>query len=161
MSDAEETLMAASVPFGPGTMTIGATPLAFDCEVLGGKVTHTYAEVGAARTMLCGTERPVSQKRTDGLTFNLENDLTASGLYQYLITNDLTEVPFTYEPNTDNGASWAGTVQLTLPADIGADEFGAPIISSVSWAGVGAFTFTAGTGGALLAADEETATKAA
>jgi hypothetical protein len=142
--------MATSTPFGPGTMTIGATPFAFECEVLGGKVTHAYEEIGSARTMLCGTERPISRKRTDGLTFNLENDLTSAGLYQYLITNDLTEVPFAYEPNTASGATWTGTVQLTLPADIGADEFGAPIISSVTWAGVGAFTFTPA-GGAVTA----------
>jgi len=126
-------------------MTIGATLYSFDCEVLGGKVTHTYEEIGSARTLLCGDERPISRKRTDGLTFNLENDLTDSGLYAYLVTNDLTEVPFAYEPNTETGASWTGTVQLTLPADIGADAFGAPIISSVSWSGVGAFTFTPGT----------------
>lgn len=134
--------MAASVPFGPGTMTIGTTPLAFECEVLGGKVTHAYEDVGEARTMLCGTERPSSKKRTDGLSFNLENDLGAAGLYAYLVENDLTEVVFDYTPNTANGASWTGSVQLTLPAEIGADEFGAPIVSAVEWAGVGAFTFT-------------------
>ena len=134
--------MAASVPFGPGTMTIGTTPLDFSCEVLGGKVTHSYEDVGESRTMLCGTERPASKKRTDGLTFNLENDLTAAGLYAYLVTNDLTEQTFAYEPNTANGASWAGTIQLTLPSEIGADEFGAPIVSAVEWAGVGSFTFT-------------------
>ena len=134
--------MAASVPFGPGTMTIGTTPLAFECEVLGGKVTHAYEDVGEARTMLCGTERPSSKKRTDGLSFNLENDLSAAGLYAYLVTNDLTEVPFDYTPNTANGASWTGSVQVTLPSEIGADEFGAPIVSAVEWAGVGAFTFT-------------------
>jgi len=129
-------------------MTIGTTPLSFDCEVLGGKVTHTYSDIGSARTMLCGDERPVSRKREDGLTFNLENDLTTTGLYAYLLANDLTEQPFEYTPNTANGAEWTGTVQLTLPADIGADEFNAPIISSVSWSGVGAFTFTPGTAAA-------------
>ena len=134
--------MATSVPFGPGTMTVGTTPLAFECEVLGGKVTHAYEDVGEARTMLCGTERPSSKKRTDGLAFNLENDLSAAGLYAYLVTNDLEEVPFAYEPNTASGATWVGTVQLTLPGEIGADEYGAPIVSAVEWAGVGAFTFT-------------------
>jgi len=134
--------MAASVPFGPGTVTIGATPVDFSCEVLGGAVTHAYEDVGEARTMMCGTERPASKKRTDGLTFTLENDLTAAGLYAYLVTNDLTSQPFTYEPNTAKGATWAGTVQVTLPAEIGADEFGSPIVSSVEWSGVGAFTFT-------------------
>jgi len=131
--------------FGPGTITLGATPLDFSCEVLGGKVTHNYEEIGTARTPLCGTERPATKKRTDGLAFNLENDLTAAGLYQYLMTNDLTTVPFVYTPNTAAAASWAGSVQLQLPADVGADEFGSPIVSAVEWAGVGPFTFTPAT----------------
>lgn len=138
--------MAASTPFGPGTITIGATtPLDFSCEVLGGKVTHAYEDVGEARTMLCGTERAASKKRTDGLSFALENDLSAAGLYAFLISNDLTEQSFDYTPNTAGGASWAGTVQLTLPTDIGADEFGSPIVSGVEWAGVGEFDFTPAT----------------
>jgi hypothetical protein len=147
--------MATFVTFGPGTMTLGATPQAFDCEVLGGKVTHAYEDVGEARTMLCGTVRPSSKARTDGLAFELENDLSATGLYKYLLTNDLTNVVFAYTPNTARGAKWAGTVQLTLPAEIGADEYGAPIVSSVEWAGVGAFTFTPSS--TTLMADEEAA----
>lgn len=137
--------MAASVPFGPGTVTIGTTPLDFTCEVLGGKVTHAYEDVGEARTMLCGTVRPATKTRTDGLAFELENDLGAAGLYAYLVTNDLTEVVFDYTPNTANGASWDGTVQLTLPSEIGADQFGSPIVSAVEWAGVGGFNFTPAT----------------
>jgi hypothetical protein len=131
--------------FGEGTVTVGATPLDFSCEVRGGRVTHTYNDVGEERTMLCGTVRPSSKTRTDGLSFDLENDLTSAGLYAYLITNDLTEQPFVFTPNDADAASWAGTVQVTLPEEIGADEFGSPIASSVSWAGVGAFTFTAAT----------------
>jgi hypothetical protein len=138
-------MVATFTPFGPGTITLGATPLDFSCEVLGGKVTHTYEEVGESRTMMCGTERPASRKRLDGLGFDVENDLTAAGLYQYLLTGDLTTVAFAYTPNTAKGAKWAGSVQLTLPGEIGASEYGAPIVSSVEWEGVGAFTFTAAT----------------
>jgi hypothetical protein len=137
--------MATSVPFGPGTITLGTTPLDFSCEVSGGHVTHEYTDAGEARTMLCGTAKPSSKTRADGLAFNLENDLTDTGLYQYLLTNDLTDVAFAYTPNTADGAKWAGTVQLTLPGDIGSDEFGAPLVSSVTWAGVGAFDFTPST----------------
>jgi hypothetical protein len=147
--------MASYTPFGPGTMTIGATPYAFDCEVLGGQVTHAYEDVGEARTTLCGDVRPAGKRRTDGLTFNLENDLTAAGLYAYLVTHDLEEVVFAYEPNTAYGATWTGTVVLTLPGEIGADEFGAPIISSVEWGGVGSFTFTPGTEPAVMAAEAQ------
>lgn len=143
--------MASFTPFGPGTITVGATgsELDFSGEVLGGKVTHTYEESGTARTMMNGDSRPASRNRTDGLTFSLENDLTAAGLYSFLLDSDLTEQSFTYTPNTTGAASWAGTIQVTLPGDIGADEFGTPIVSSVEWAGVGVFTFTPATAAPL------------
>lgn len=137
-----------STPLGPGTLEIGleeATLTDFGCEILGGKVTHEYEEVGEARTMLCGEVRSAAKTRTDGLGFSLENDLTAAGLYSFLVTNDLTDAFFTYTPNTAGAATWAGKVQLSLPAEIGADEFGSPIVSDVDWAGVGAFTFTPAT----------------
>ena len=136
--------MAASVPFGPGTITIGATPLDFTCEVLGGKVTHTYADVGDARTMLCGTKRPSSKDRTDGLAFEVENDLTAAGLYAYLMTNDLTEQDFDYTPNTANARR--GPVRCApSPARL-ARTVRLPDCVAVEWAGVGVFTLTPGAG---------------
>ena len=132
-------------PLGDGTLTVGTVPNDFSCEVLGWKVTHTYEEVGTARTMLCGTERPASKKRTDGMTGNVENDLGAAGMYAYLLANDLTEQVVTFTPNATSGASWVLTCQLSLPADIGADEYGAPIVSAVTWAGVGTVDFTEAT----------------
>ena len=137
-----------SSPLGPGTLELGlveTTLTDFSCEILGGKVTHTYEDVGDSRTMLCGTVRPASRTRVDGLGFTLENDLTAAGLYQFLLTNDLLEVFFAYTPNTAGAAAWDGKIQVTLPAEIGADEFGSPIVSEVEWTGVGAFTFTPAT----------------
>lgn len=137
-----------ATPLGPGTLKVGldsATLTDFSCEILGGKVTHAYEDVGDARTMLCGTTRAAAKVRTDGLGFSLENDLEASGLYQFLLTNDLKDVFFEYTPNTTGAASWEGKVQATLPGEIGADEFGSPIVSEVEWLGVGAFTFTAAT----------------
>lgn len=136
-----------TVPLGPGTLKLGptATAVDFSCEVAGGKVTHAYEEIGESRTMLCGSVKPASKNRTDGLAFDLENDLGAAGMYKFLHDNDLTEVEFEYVPNTAAGAKWAGKIVATLPAEVGADEFGAPIASSVEWAGVGAFTFTPAT----------------
>lgn len=144
--------MAAVVsPFGPGTITVGATPMDFSCEVMGGAVTHAYEETTAARTRLCGDAVPATQTRTDGLTFDLENDLTAAGLYAYLQANDMTVQPVEYAPNTALAASWSGDVTVRLPDTIGADEFGAPIVSSVEWAGVGPLVFTPGTAPVVLA----------
>lgn len=132
-----------SVPLGPGTLTLGTgTPKDFSCEILGGKVTHDYSEVGSSRTMMCGDVRPASEVRSDGLAFDVENDLSAAGLYAYLMANDLTTVTFDYTPNTAAGHKWAGSIVLKLPSEIGADEFGQPIVSSVEWQGVGAFTYT-------------------
>lgn len=136
----------AETPLGPGTLKLGLvaeTLTDFSCEILGGKVTHAYEEIGEQRTMLCGTVRAAAKKRTDGLAFSVENDLTAAGMYQFLLTNDLADVFFEYVPSTAGAASWEGKVQASLPSEIGADEFGSPIVSDVEWAGTGAFTFTA------------------
>lgn len=141
----------AETPFGPGTVTItwgGATPseLEFSCEVTGGAVTHEY-EVLETKRKLCGTAVQDKRTRTDGVKFDLENDLTAAGLYAILMA--LPESPdaaaIDYVPNTANGAGWAGNVVTLLPAEIGADEYGKPIASSVEWPAVGLLAFTPGT----------------
>jgi hypothetical protein len=138
--------MAASVtPLGPGTVTIGSTPLDFSCEVIGAKVTHEYEETTESRTRLCGDAVPAVTSRADGFTAELENDLSAAGLYAYLQTHDMESAPFVFTPNTSDGASWTGTVVLRLPSEIGADEFGAPIASSIEWPAVGSLTFETGT----------------
>lgn len=136
---------ATVTPLGDGTVTVGETPLDFSCEVVGAKITHEYEEITEERTRLCGTVIPAQEQRGDGFTADLENDLTAAGLYSYLQTNDLQAVPFNFVPNTASGASWDGTVVLKLPSDVGADEYGEPIVSSVEWQAVGTFTFTPGT----------------
>jgi hypothetical protein len=138
--------MSHTTTLGDGTLTLGSgTPTDFSCEVLGARVTHTYETVGESRTMLCGTVRPAEEKRTDGLGFDIENDLTSAGMYSYILAHDLEETPFVFTPNDADLASWAGSVVLKLPADIGAPEYGAAIVSTVEWAGVGKFTFTPAT----------------
>jgi hypothetical protein len=134
-----------SVPFGPGTVTVMTTPINIEAEVLGGKITHTYEDVGESHTHMDGSQHAASRNRTDGVSLSVENDLTDAGIYYLLQQHDLETAPIVFTPNTANAASWAGTVQLSLPAEIGADEFGAYIVSQVEWAGVGKFTFTAGT----------------
>lgn len=137
--------MAAFTVLGDGTLTLGETPQDFSGEVLGATITHEYEDIGNERTLLDGTVRPASQKRTDGFTASVESDLTATGLYQYLVTNDLDEVALAFTPNTADGAQWAGTVVATLPGSVGSDEYGAPIVADVELTGVGAFTFTPAT----------------
>lgn len=138
--------MAASFSvLGDGTLTLGTVPTDFSGEVLGAKVTHEYEDIGEKRTMLDGTIRPAQQKRTDGFTASVENDLTAAGLYKYLQDNDLVEVALNFTPNTADGAKWAGTVVATLPGEVGSDEYGSPIVSDIELKGVGTFTFTPAT----------------
>ena len=117
---------------GPATFTIGEPGTDYAGEARNFFITHAYEEVGDTRTMLDGTKRFAPETRADGLRADFENDLTAAGLYAYLYTNDLTTVPVTFTL-IDGGAAWTGTAKLHLPADIGADEFGAPVVSSVEW----------------------------
>ena len=124
---------------GPGSLTIkvgtAGTATEFSCEVLGASVTHDYDE-GDTRRMLCGTVRGGGGSRTDGFKADLENDLTASGLYKFLLDHDLQQAEVTFTPNTVDAASWVLDVTLTLPDEIGADEFGNPIASSIEWTGL-------------------------
>ena len=140
-------MVAVVVPLGPGTLELGDTPDDFSCEVVGAQVTHEYEEITEQRTRLCGDVIPAAEERTDGFTASLENDLSGAGLYNYLLTNDLTAVTFKFVPNTAVGsttpASWDGTVTLKAPSTIGSDEFGAPIVSDVEWTAVGKFAYTA------------------
>lgn len=134
--------MATYENLGPATITIGTAPgTNFSGEFLGVKIVHNYEDIGESRVMLDGSERPSSKRRTDGVTGSLENDLTAAGLYVYLQTNDLTEADCVIE-QTETGSTWTGKVQLALPAEIGADEFGSPIVSDIEWDAVGTFAFT-------------------
>lgn len=134
--------MASFTVLGDGLLTLGTTPSDFSGEVLGATVTHEYEDVGEARTMLDGTVRPAGQKRIDGFTASVENDLTASGLYNFLVTNDGTEQAFVFTPNTVDGASWTGTMVCRLPGDIGADEYGSPIVGEIELVAVGNLNFT-------------------
>lgn len=140
--------MAAFTVLGAGTLTLGTVPNDFSGEVLGASITHEYEEVGEARIMLDGSVRPAGQRRTDGLTASVENDLTAAGLYQFLVTNDGIEVPMVFTPSTADGAKWEGSVVARLPGDIGAEEFGAPVVSEIELLGVGSFVFTPAGGAA-------------
>lgn len=127
---------------GPGTITVGATPLDFSAEVRSVTIAHEYDEQSEAVTYLDGSGSPASLARADSVTFEADNDLSAQGIYSYCESNDLTEQPFTYTPSTADAASWAGTVQVRLPEEIGADAYGNPIASSTTWSAVGKFAFT-------------------
>ena len=131
---------------GPGDVEVevgtGGTTTSFACEFANAKVLHDYEDVGDDRTMLCGQKRAAGKQRYDGFGGELENDLSAAGLYKFLMDHDLETATVTFTPNTADGAKWViSGLTLTLPEEIGADEFGAPIASEVEWGG-GTAVFT-------------------
>lgn len=143
--------MASYTKLGPGTITVaagGGTEMDFSGECLSATIKHEYEEVGETRTMLDGSKRGASQVRNDGIGASVENDLTAAGLYKWLMDNDGKEATVTYTPSTADGAKWViAGVTLRLPDEVGADEYGSPLASEVEWLG-GTAAFTPATGGA-------------
>ena len=128
--------------FGAGTVTFDGG--SYECEVSGGAVIHTYEERDVTPT-LCNVEAQAPEKveGPDSLKLSLVNDLTVSGFYNYLHTNDLQVATFVWTPNTQSGASWAGDVVLNLPDEIGAGAWGDDIESEVEFSSpAGRFTFT-------------------
>lgn len=118
----------------------------FETEVTGGSVTHGYDEIERKAT-LADTAKPVPKKVAAGDTVkvNLLNDLSATGYYAFAQTNELKEGTVVYTPNTAAGASWTGTVTVLLPEEVGADEWGAELESSVEFPVTGRLAFTNGT----------------
>lgn len=140
--------MAAWEPLGPATIeiTVGApgTPVDFAGEFLNVFVVHTYEDIGDSRTMLDGSVRGATRNRLDGVRGDTESDLSAAGLYKLLFDHD-QETATVAVTQTASGASWTGQMVLSLPGEVGADEFGAPIVSSVEFLGAGKTTFTPAT----------------
>jgi hypothetical protein len=140
--------MTDRVTFGPGTVSVkvgAGAAKQFEAECKSAAITHEYEDVGENTTYMDGHTHGGSKSRTDGFKASLDNNLGAAGLYKFLVDNDLSEADLEYTPNTGAGAKWAGKVTLTLPSELGADEYGAVLASDVEWAGVGTFTFTAAT----------------
>lgn len=140
--------MATWEALGPCTIeiTVGApgTPVDFAGEFLNVAILHSYEDIGSRRVMLDETVRPPTKTRADGVRGDTENDLTAAGLYKLLYDHD-QETATVAVTQTVSGAAWSGDMVLSLPAEIGADEFGAPVISSIELAGTGKATFTPAT----------------
>jgi hypothetical protein len=128
---------------GPGTLKLGPTASATDisCQIVSGGVNHEYEEAGETVTTLCGDTLGATATRADSLQFTTLADLSASGMYQYPLTNDLETVEFEFVPNTTAAAKWTGSVQCRLPDSVSADEFGANLGGDITLPGVGNFTF--------------------
>ena len=135
----------AFTKFGPGTVTytVGAgTPTEFAQEVKAATVSHEYEDVGDPTTYLDVSADVPGQVRGDSVTLTCDFDLGSAGFYNFLYTNDGTQATLAYTPNTADGASWSGTVQLRLPDAVAADSFGAKLSGDVTHPFVGPVTFT-------------------
>ena len=135
----------ATVPWGPGTLIFGdpATGDHFEQEVTGASITHSYEELEVKPT-LADVAKPAPRpiRAGDTLKFNMVNDLTPTGYYNYAMTNDLLVRTVAFVPNLTSAAAWNGSVTIKLPDEIGADEWGADIESAAELPFVDPVTFT-------------------
>lgn len=112
-----------SYKVGPGTLELGAGPLAVEGQF--SNVAVNWSE--AVKTTddidlldgstLDGDENP-SYAAT--LTGTLVQDLAAAGVIEWSWTNKGTEQPFTFVPNTVEGREVSGTL-IPVPITIGGD----------------------------------------
>ena len=150
---------------GPGTLKFGEVGSEIDvsCNVNGCTLTSSKDQ-GDSKTMLCGTQKAGSVTYTWSLAGNVDIDLEAGedGLFALSQLSPGSQVAFTFEANTAEGTSAAGTIVID-PLDYGADEYGADLSSDFEFALVGAPTWTWGTPALPLtaAADAAVASDAA
>ena len=142
-------MTTSNKPLGPGTLTIGetGTPIDASCLVNNAKITIAKDQADAT-TKLCGDQATSTPKYTFALTGNVDQDLaTATGLHALSWSAKGTQVPFTFTPNTDVGATATGTLTID-PLEFGGDEMGADMTSDFEWTCVGDPVITYGTGAA-------------
>lgn len=124
-----------SYKLGPGTLTIGAGPLAASAQVTALRVVPAE-EVKSfdAIPVLSGDELPAEESAS--VRFTLEGtflqDITVAGIVDYTWTHSGEEAPFEYEPNTVVGAQVSGVVRI-VPLVIGGDEVKARPSSDFTW----------------------------
>ncbi len=149
----------AFTKFGPGTLTYtisGGTAVEFAQEVKGVTMSHSYETSGDPVTYLDGSSDLPGSTRADGITAEVDMDLTETGFYNFCFVNDGQQANVVYVPNTVDGASWSGIVQIALPEDVAAESFGSKISGSISHQFVGAVAFTpAGVQAPLIAPGEK------
>ena len=105
---------------GPGTLTFGASPLDFSCQVASAALVPDNAEDDVTPT-LCDP-KPVAPVTT---TWTLEGTVIQDfedpdGFQKYCFDNGNATVPFEYVPNTDVGTTFTGEV-LIVPIQIGGE----------------------------------------
>lgn len=143
--------MSDFTTLGPGSYTLRAKGASIDAaedfsgEALNFSIQHAQKDSGESRTMWNGDVRSAKTVRDfDAVTIEHEYDLTGTGLYDLLQANHGEVFTIVMTPKT-GGATWEGDIYLSLPENLGAEEFGAVIKGPVTWKAVSTFTFTPAT----------------
>lgn len=128
---------------GPGTLTLGAGPLAVQAQLTGCKVVPAEAvDTEEAVKVLSGEVLAASD--TASYTFTLQGtylqDLLTAGLVAWTWTNKGTNQNFTFKPN-GSVATIAGVCQ-PVPLQVGGDEVGLRMDGSFTWRIIGTPTPT-------------------
>jgi len=123
---------------GPGTLTLGAGPLAVEQQLISCKLVPTEnVETEEGIAVLSGDE--LAEETTETFSWTLQGeflqDLLAAGVVAYSWANKGVPVAFTFEPN-DGGASFTGTVK-PVPLQVGGDEVKKRMTASFTWRLVG------------------------
>jgi len=127
-----------SYKMGPGTLTIGATPLDVSCQLTAGTINPTEnVTTEDAVPVLCG--ETLASADTVDYTFTLSGtllqDLAVGGVVDYTWANMGEEVPFSFIPSTAEGREWAGTVRI-IPLTVGGEVTKRPT-SDFEWVIIG------------------------
>lgn len=99
---------------GPGTLTFGAAPVDFSCQIAALALVPSPEE-GEATATLCDPTplAPVTTTWTMEGTV-LQDFSDPNGFQKWAFDNDNTEQPFVFVPNTDNGPpTFTGTALVT------------------------------------------------
>jgi hypothetical protein len=126
-----------SYKVGPGELTLGAvgptlkdwTPQVTSCTV------EWEEDVEDSVPTLSGEELDGEPSYSATLTGTFVQDISADGLIDWTWTNKGTKVPFTYTPNSDEGASFSGVVRIR-PLNAGGDVKTRPTVD-FEWACIG------------------------
>lgn len=127
---------------GPGTLTFDTTN-DFSTQAAAVRLTPSVDSTDGTPTLAAPDPAPLSEVSW-ALNLDAIQDFTEpAGLVNYLMDNALTEVPFSWIPDTADGTAYAGTVQI-VPIEIGGDV-AVQVVTSVELPLVGAPTRTDGT----------------
>jgi hypothetical protein len=147
-------------PLGPGTLTLGATPTDFSCQVENAALQWNKTTSTEIWT-LCGAMIPPLALYAAHLTGRfIQDNMQSAGLAAFCYTNMGKQLAFVFTPNTVDAAKYTGTV-IVDPLTFGStDKYGTPQVADFDWDCVGIPTPTWGVGTLLAEAEAQAPTVA-